>query len=605
MKASYIAPPREETLRHLMSGADRTSNLGRNDFYTCADRLEERAIDAADTPFIIFEDTVCTFAEANACANRIARIALSAGLKRGDVVALMMSNRPDYVLTWLGLSKAGIVTALINTSATGHVLAHAFRQVGAKALIVGSELAVPVAELAVSDRPPIIFEQAEPGAAHSDNGWRNLNAELRNAGSANLPADARSGIRMSDPLYLIFTSGTTGLPKAAKVSHLRFIAAGESMVGFLDFGDDDVHYCVLPLYHGAGGMVIPAMSLAAGRPFVLRRKFSTSAFWADVRRHGVTTIQYIGEIIRYLLTAPPSDQDRNHTLRKMCGAGLRADPWISFQERFGITKIFEGLGSTELSFGITNVDNIPGSCGRLPYPEHSSVRIVRWDAENDRHLIDEAGRPVLAAAGEVGEVIVQIFEGPGLLGLFEGYTSPEATEAKLLRNVFEKDDCWYRSGDLVRFDDNDFFWFVDRVGDTYRWKSENVSTQEVETILSTFAGPTFVNVYGVKVPGTEGRAGMAALSYEDGGTFEPHAFFAHAVGHLAAYAVPLFIRVSRFAAMTTTYKLRKVDLKREGYDSALCGSDMLFVADMAAKTYQPLTMATLKRLEIPPFKADE
>ncbi len=605
MTASYIAPSRQETLRHLMSGADRTSNLTRDRLYTCADRLEERAVDAADTPFIIFEDTVCTFDEANACANRIARIALSAGLKRGDVVALLMSNRPDYVMTWLGLSKAGIVTALINTSATGHVLAHAFRQVGAKALIVGSELTAPVAELAVADRPPIIFEQAEPGGKHSDNGWRDLNAELQNADSANLPADARHGITMSDPLYLIFTSGTTGLPKAAKVSHLRFIASGESMVGFLDFGEDDVHYCVLPLYHGAGGMVIPAMSLAAGRPFVLRRKFSKSAFWDDVRRHDVTTVQYIGEIIRYLLTVPPSDEDRNHKLRKMCGAGLRADPWTSFQERFGITKIFEGLGSTELSFGITNVDNIPGSCGRLPYPEHSPVRIVRWDIENDRHLTDETGLPVLAAVGEIGEVIVQIFEGPGLLGFFEGYTSPEATEAKLLRNVFEKDDCWYRSGDLVRFDDNDFFWFVDRVGDTFRWKSENVSTQEVEKILSAYPGPTFVNVYGVKVPGTEGRAGMAALTYEDGGTLEPQAFFAHADSHLAAYAVPLFIRVSGSAEMTTTYKLRKVDLKREGYDPALCRSDTLFVADMAARTYQPLTMATLKRLEIPPFEAAE
>ncbi|MET0376582.1 MAG: AMP-binding protein, partial [Rhizorhabdus sp.] len=529
-------PSREETVRRLMRGADRIGSFRRNAAYSCADRLEERAADAGVAPFILFEDRVISFAEANAYANRVARMILSAGLKKGDVAALMMANRPEYLLTWLGLAKAGIVAALINTSATGHVLAHAFRQVEAKALIVGSELAEPVAQLAATDRPALIFEQSETGADFSAHAWPDLTAEIAGHSDKNLDADARAGIVMADTLFLIFTSGTTGLPKAAKVSHLRFICAGESMNGFLDFGEGDVHYCVLPLYHGAGGMVVPSMALAAARPFVLRRKFSRSAFWDDVRRFGITTVQYIGEIVRYLLTAPPSPEDRNHSLRKMCGAGLRADAWSEFRARFGIEEIFEGLGSTEMSFGITNVDNRPGSCGRLPYPDHVNVRILLWDGENDAHVRDSDGRPVLARVGQVGEVVVEIFEGEGLLGLFEGYTSAEATEAKLLRDLFAPGDRWFRSGDLVRFDEDDYFWFVDRVGDTFRWKSENVSTQEVERALSSFAGPTFFNVYGVKVPGTEGQAGMAMLTYEEDLSFDPRAFFAHAAAQLASYA---------------------------------------------------------------------
>lgn len=598
-------PSREETVRRLMRGADRVSPFRRDTAYTCADRLEERAADAGDAPFILFEERVISFAEANAYTNRVARLALSVGLKKGDVAALMMTNRPEYLLIWLGLAKAGIVAALINTSATGHVLAHAFRQVDAKALIVGSELAEPVAALAPAERPAIIFEQSETGADRSDNGWRDLAAEMAEQRDDNLDPGARAGIVMADTLFLIFTSGTTGLPKAAKVSHLRFICAGESMNGFLDFGEGDVHYCVLPLYHGAGGMVVPSMALAAARPFVLRRKFSRSAFWDDVRRFGITTVQYIGEIVRYLLTTPPSPDDRDHSLRKMCGAGLRADSWTNFRARFGIDEIFEGLGSTEMSFGITNVDNRPGSCGRLPYPEHVNVRIIRWDGENDAHVLDSDGRPVLAKVSEVGEVVVEIFEGEGLLGLFEGYTSPEATEAKLLRNLFAPGDRWFRTGDLVRFDEEDYFWFVDRVGDTFRWKSENVSTQEVERVLSSFGGPTFINVYGVKIPGTEGRAGMAMLTYEGDIAFDPQAFFAHAAGGLASYAMPLFVRVSGSADMTTTYKLRKVDLRRQGYDPALCGEDQLFVADMDAGSYRPLTAETLAALGIASFQPTE
>ncbi|MBP8232762.1 long-chain-acyl-CoA synthetase [Rhizorhabdus sp.] len=597
----FVVPSREESMARLMRGYQRVAGFARDMDYSVADRLEERAVDAADTPFILFEDQSISFAEMNRRANRVAHAALATGLRKGDVVALLMLNRPEFVMTWLGLSKIGVVTALLNTSATGDILAHALRQVDAKGLIVGSELAETVARMAPESLPALVFEQSETGAERSGQGWRDLDAGMATASDANPPRSERAGVVMADPLYLIFTSGTTGLPKAARMSHMRFLNAGEMMTGLMEFGAGDVFYCVLPLYHGAGGMVVPSVALVTGRPFVLRRKFSRSGFWQDVRRHRITATYYIGEIVRYLMASPPSPDDREHSLRVMTGAGLKPDVWTAFSERFGVETIIEGLGSTEANYGITNVDGRPGSVGRLPYPKATNIRILKWDVAAGEHVRDADGGYVEAGPHEVGELVAEVLDGTGVGGFFEGYTSAEATEAKLLRNLFREGDRWFRSGDLVRFDEDDYFFFVDRVGDTYRWKSENVSTAEVETVLSGFPGPSIVNVYGVAVPGTEGRAGMVALTYPEGEAFEPEAFYAFAAERLASYAMPLFVRLSATADMTTTFKLRKVDLQREGYDPGAAKGDPLYVADPQARTYVPLTPDALARLDIPPF----
>lgn len=602
MTTAFQAPSREESMQRLMRGYQRVAGFARDMPYTVADRLEERAVDAGEEAFVLFEEQRITFAEMNARANRVAHAAIEAGLKKGDVVALLMLNRPEYVMTWLGLAKAGVITALINTTATGEVLSHAFRQVGARGLIVGSELVDPVAALPAEALPELVWEQSETGADRSSQGWRDLNAAMAAASDANPDKAARDGLTMADTLYLIFTSGTTGLPKAAKMSHMRFLNAGEMMAGLMQFGENDTFYCMLPLYHGAGGMVVPSVSLATGRPFVLRRKFSRSGFWPDVRRHKITATYYIGEIVRYLLASPPSPDDREHGLRVMCGAGMKPDVWVAFQERFGIQDIYEGLGSTEANFGITNADNRVGSVGRLPYPEATNIRILKFDVETGEHVRDEAGNYVLARPHEVGELVAEVLEGTGVGGFFEGYTSREATEAKLLRNLFRPGDCWFRSGDLVRFDEDDYFFFVDRVGDTFRWKSENVSTAEVETVLSGYDGPSVVNVYGVAIPGTEGRAGMVALTYPDGVAFDPVSFYAYARDHLAHYAVPVFVRLTGAADMTSTFKLRKVQIQREGYDPAAVNGDPLFVADPEAGAYVPLTRETLERLGISPMQ---
>ncbi len=597
-------PSREESMARLMKGASRIAHFTRSMPYTTADRLEERARDSAERPFIIFEDREITYAQANQMADRIAHAARDAGFSRGDVIALLMENRPEFVLVWLGLAKAGIIAALINTSATGPVLAHALQQVEAKAIIVGSEC---LDALATLDPPLSIpaWEMTEPGQARQGgDGVRDFNAMLAAAAATPAPAAWRSGIVAADPLYLIYTSGTTGLPKAARMSHLRFLNSGEMMGGIMAFDRNDVFYCVLPLYHGAGGMVVPSAALAFGIPFVLRRKFSRSKFWDDVRRHKITAMYYIGEIIRFLLASPAQPDERAHTLRKMAGAGLKPNIWREFVERFGIESVIEGLGSTEANYGITNVDNVIGSVGRIPFPEYSNIRVVLWDTENGRHQRDAEGRLVLAQAGEVGELIAEVLDNDGVAGFFEGYTSPQATEAKLMRDVFRPGDCWVKSGDLVRFDEDGYFYFHDRTGDTFRWKSENVSTQEVETILSAFPGLDMINIYGVRVPGTEGRAGMAAVTMTPGVPFDPHAFYAFAQKRLATYAIPVFIRLSNAADMTTTFKLKKVALQRQGYNPQRC-QEPVFIADHAAQTYVELSDKNLARLGFPPFDPEE
>jgi fatty-acyl-CoA synthase len=592
---------REVTQQRLNRGYQRIMGYRRDQPYSVADLLEERASDAAERAFIIFEGRTLSFGELNAQANRVAHAALVAGLAPGSVVALMMDNRPEFPLIWLGLAKIGIVAALVNTSAGGPVLRHALQQARAHALIFGSECAERVASLPRAELPDTCFVHAQPtDEAAGFCGARSLASAMAAAAEGNPPRSYRSGVRLADPLYYIYTSGTTGLPKAALMSHLRFLNAGGVVAGLLELTPADVLYNVLPLYHGAGGMVVVSAALQVGIPIVLKRRFSASEFWGDVRRHRVTAWYYIGEICRYLLSQPARADDRDHTLRRMSGAGLKAEVWRQFQQRFGIEQIYEGLGATEANYGLTNVDNKVGSVGRLPYPAHSNIRVVRYDAETGEYPRTAAGAPILCTAGEVGELIAEVLDGPGAAGFFEGYTCGAATEAKLLRDLFRAGDRWVRSGDLVRFDADDYFYFVDRVGDTYRWKGENVSTEEVGAVLAQFPGPTVVNVYGVRVPGTEGRAGMVALTYADPARFDAQAFHEFACAHLADYAVPLFVRIATQAELTSTFKLRKIELQRAGYDPE-ASTDALYVRDARARTYQRLNASTLAALAIAPF----
>ena len=597
---SAIPIPREATQAKLDRRSAASARHRASQTYTTADRLEERAQQFADRLFIACDGERYSYAETNRRVNQVAHVAHALGVRRGDVVALAMENRPAFFFAWLGLAKLGATVAFLNTHASGKPLRHALDATGATRAVIGEECLGNFA--ATPDLPAglacWLWPDAERPAEPAQRGLctQDLAALASEASTENPPVEWRAGLVAGDPALYIFTSGTTGLPKAAIISHARWLITGDVMQVTMDVGPQDCFYCFLPLYHGAASLSAGATAIAAGAGLLLRRKFSRREFWSDVRRHHVTLCQYVGEICRFLLSAPPSPDDRDHTLRKLVGAGLAPEVWHQWVERFGDRfQIFEGWGSTEANTNVINLDNWVGSCGRVPFWEKTNLRLVRYDIESDTHPRDANGFMQLCDVNEPGEAIGMVIDLPDVVGgRFEGYTSADATERKILRNVFREGDAWWSSGDLLRCDADGYCWFVDRIGDTFRWKSENVSTTEVADVLGDFSGLDAVTIYGVQVPGHEGRAGMAALVLQPGCEFDAAAFWALAMARLPRYAAPLFVRLAPTADMTGNYKLRKVDLQREGWDLAQV-HDPLLVRDDAAQTYVPLTPAAVER----------
>jgi fatty-acyl-CoA synthase len=565
--------------------------------HTVADLFERQATRRPGQPAILYEDRSVSYGELDARANRVAHWASAAGLHTGDVVALLMENRPEYLAVWLGLAKLGVTAALINTNLSGRGLCHALATSGARHLILGSECLDRFASSADGLEQPLqVFVDRDPETG--DTGPRPEGSidfeEILAAQPGSRPdASLRADLIAGDDLFYIYTSGTTGLPKAARFSHMRFLGIGDLCRFALDMHPEDVHYCALPLYHTAGGAMLVSCVFHAGATIALRRKFSASRFWDDVRRYRATHFQYIGEFCRYLMNQPPSPDDRDHEVRAIIGNGLRPDIWAAFQERFGIPEIREFYGATEGNTAIVNLENKVGSVGRFPFKIASNARLIRYDIDSDTHPRDARGMCIECGPDEVGELVGRISSSAA--GRFEGYTSKEATDKKVLRDVFARGDAYFRTGDLLRQDAAGFFYFVDRIGDTFRWKGENVSTQEVAEHLSGFPGLEMVNVYGVELPGTDGRAGMAALLLAPGASFDGPAFFRHVEEHLPRYAAPIFVRLLAEQEMTGTFKIRKVDLVREGFDPDAV-SDDLFVRDEKAGAYVPLTRQVFEEI---------
>ncbi|HLV16288.1 MAG TPA: long-chain-acyl-CoA synthetase [Pseudomonas sp.] len=570
--------------------------------YTLADRLEDQAERYGDRPFLYYQAQCYRYSDMNAWANQVANAMASRGIRAGDVCALAMENRPAFYAAWFGLVKLGAVVAFINTQIRGVPLVHALSTTGAAHAIVGEECLENFQATEELPSLPLWLVEDDELAARPPRElpWQPLGEAIAAAEVTPPPAGLRDGIRTGDRTLLIFTSGTTGLPKAAIYSHLRWLTSGDVMVPTVGATKEDVFYCCLPLYHGAAATSVTSTALKAGAAIVLRRKFSVSAFWSDIERHGVTVCQYIGEICRYLLNH--DSQPSRHSLRCMLGAGLSAEIWQRWVERFGEMRILEGWGSTEANTSLINVDNRVGSCGRVPDWNRTNFRLVRFDVDTERHLRDEEGFCILCEPGEVGEGLGMIqYDENTPVAPFEGYTSAEATEQKILRNVFRHGDAFWRSGDLLRYDEDRYFYFVDRIGDTFRWKSENVSTQEVANALDDLPGMESLNIYGVTVPGFEGRAGMAAIVMQQGQAFDPEAFYALTAKRLPGYAAPQFVRVSASADMTSTFKLRKVDLQRQGYCPELCG-EPIYLRDDAEGRYVPWSEARLEKLGLPAFR---
>ena len=570
-----------------------------------SDFLESYIRDRPGRPALIGESGSMTWGELDAFANRIANWALSEGLSRGDVVALLMENRPEFIGIWLGLSRIGVVSALLNTNLTGDRLAHCMKEAGAGHWIVGIELAeaaasavtqlatVPRILVSGSRDSPIEDTDSIPTAlsdvAADARPFDGLHAQQP---ATAVSAEVRAGRLGGDGIFLIYTSGTTGLPKAARISHTKAIVTGIGSWKSLGLTPNDRSYCCLPLYHSAGGMMSVGGALLSGGTLVIARKFSAKRFWSDCTQHDVTSFQYIGELCRYLLNSPPHPDEQRHRIRCAIGNGLRPDVWEPFQERFQIPRIVEFYGATEGNLALVNISGKVGAIGQFPnfLRKAVGIEVVRFDIESEEIVRGADGFCQRCDFDEAGELLIKISG----TARFEGYTSESATEKKILRNVFEEGDAYFRSGDLLRLDAEGFFYFVDRIGDTFRWKGENVATSEVAEVISSVAGIEEANVYGVSISGTDGRAGMAALVTND--EFDIDALSRLIEEGLASYARPIFVRILPQMEITGTFKHRKVDLVREGFDPAKL-SDGLYFRDPEKGRYIPLDISAFERIK--------
>ncbi|RXG98825.1 long-chain-acyl-CoA synthetase [Bradyrhizobium zhanjiangense] len=547
-----------------------------------ADVVDDWAQRQPDRAALVTDDATLDYEGLSKRINRYARWARSAGVAKGDTVALIMPNGIDYVAAWLGISRIGGVAALINTKLIGQSLAHCVDVAKPSHVIVAHELMEMWDSAA-----PYLKTDAKVWTHGDARGERAIDVALAALEDGALSPDEHGDVTIDDRALLIYTSGTTGLPKAASISHRRILNWGFWFAGLTGATPQDRLYDCLPLFHSVGGIVAPCSMLAAGGSVVIAEKFSASHFWSDIVRHDCTLFQYIGELCRYLLKAPPSEYENRHRLRLVCGNGLRGDIWEDFQARFSIPGILEFYAATEGNFSLFNVEGQPGAIGRIPplLAHRFPASLVKLDPDTGAPLRNEEGFCIACARGEAGEAIGRIGTADQGGGRFEGYTDAGETEKKILRDVFARDDAWFRTGDLMRVDDKGFFHFVDRIGDTFRWKGENVATSEVNDAVRDFTGVIDATTYGVSIPGTDGRAGMSALVVNEG--FEIAALPAHLAQRLPAYARPVFIRISCEIDATETFKQKKGDLAREGFDPEAI-TDPLFMVDPKSGAYVAL-----------------
>jgi fatty-acyl-CoA synthase len=545
-----------------------------------------------DSPALIADGESLTYAELAGRCNQYARWGLAQGLKAGDVVSLVMPNCADYLAVWLGLTRIGVTVALANTHLTGDLLAHAVCSVEPRLVIAAAALAPALGAARARLAPGRVRVRGASGLDLAP-----IDAELAQAGSAPLRESECAAPSLDATALYIYTSGTTGLPKAARVSHYRVMQWSHWFAGLTDTVPADRMYDCLPLYHSVGGVVATGATLVGGGAVVIRARFSASDFWRDVTAERCTLFQYIGELCRYLVNAPQREEETRHALRLACGNGLRPEVWEAFRTRFRIPHILEYYAATEANFSLYNCEGEPGAIGRIPpfLAHRLPVALLRFDVARGEPLRNAAGRCERCATDEVGEAVGRLPQA-GRGGRFEGYAEREASDRKVLRDVFEPGDAWYRSGDLMRRDARGFYYFVDRVGETYRWKGENVSTTEVQAVLLQAPGVRDGVVYGVSVPGADGRAGMAALIVDP--DFDPAAFAAHVGGRLPAYARPVFLRLLPALAATGTFKPIKQELQGAAFDPAVV-SDPLYV-DLAGapgeRRYVPLDAALYRSI---------
>jgi acyl-CoA synthetase (AMP-forming)/AMP-acid ligase II len=539
--------------------------------------LEARAAEQPDAIALRFDDQRWTYAQLNDWANRLAHVFARAGVKSRDVVALLMENHANTIACVAALAKLGAIAGMLNPNLRGDALHHSVRAMGAARLVVAGECVESFDDLREGWSGPAPFWLRGHGDGACPAGWADLAAQAEPAPAAN-PASS-AAVDLAAPLFYILTSGTTGMPKASVMTHRRWLRsmAGMGQLG-LRLKPADVLYCALPLYHNNALTVSWSATMAVGASLALDRKFSASRFWDRARHYEATAFAYIGELCRYLLAQPPSKRDREHRVIACIGNGLRPDIWKAFKERFGLERICEFYGASEGNMVFVNAFNVDETAGYCPY----AFKVIECDADTAQPRRDARGRAIEVAKGGVGLLVTEVTDGAP----FDGYTDSRAGEAKLIRDAFAKGDCWFNTGDLVRHQGWRHIQFVDRIGDTFRWKGENVATTEVEAALRSAPDIEDCAVYGVSVPHADGRAGCAAIRLP--GVPNGGALAGHLAAQLPAYAVPVFLRQVADIETTATFKTRKQALRDEGVDPARV-KDPLYVLLDRQRGYEPLT----------------
>lgn len=553
-----------------------------------ADIFKEVVRKNPDKVLFVFEDKEWTATQVDKYSSRIANVFRNAGLRKGDCVALMLENQPEFVCIWLGLSKIGVVTALINYNLRQRSLAHCINIVNCSAFIFEANMLEAVKE--IKDNLDVALklycwtspEQKLP----TNETWAIPLEPIISEVSPTLPLEAEKG-GFHDKLVYIYTSGTTGLPKAAVVTNSRYLFLAGAIRYQLGFTTEDRIYTPLPLYHTAGGAMSIGQAVLYGTCVVIRKKFSASSYFLDIVKYNCTVAQYIGEMCRYILSTPPKPEDRNHKLKVIFGNGLRPQIWEKFVERFNIPKVGEFYGATEGNANIVNVDNTVGAIGFISqiFPSIYPITIIKVNPATGDPIRNSNGLCIRCGPGEPGVFVGKIIpSNPARAYL--GYVNQKDSDKKIIMDVFEKGDSAFLSGDIVVCDELGYLYFKDRTGDTYRWKGENVSTSEVEAIVSNCAEYRDCVVYGVEVPGSEGRAGMAAILDKDD-SLDLTSLAEGLRKHLPSYARPLFIRALNYVEMTGTYKMKKLDLQEEGFNLEIVKDRLYYLTSKGV--YEPLT----------------
>lgn len=573
-------------LPHILSGLKQAYLRSSKTPTGLAVAFEKTAQYHPERPALFFEQQQLSYKELNQWANQIGHYFLAQGVQKGDVIAIMLSNRPEFFACVLALAKIGAIAALLNTAQSGQVLSHSIRLVQPKALIVGAEYDTVI--------QPIQHEfdetlrcywfadtetRKEQGTAPQ--GYLNLAQCIDSFPEFNTTTTKH--VYAKDGLFYIYTSGTTGLPKAVIFNHGRWTLAYGTYGHMLNLNEQDVLYAPLPMYHATGIVVCWCGVIAGGAALATRRKYSTSQFWLDVQKFNVSALGYVGEICRYLLDAPASPQDQQHRVSKMIGNGLRPNIWHDFKQRFAIDEILEMYASSEGNVGFSNLLNFDNTVGLSPTP----FAIVQYDQEKNRPIRNDQGFCQKVKKGEVGLLIGKITR----RSPFDGYSDAAKNQSALLQDVFKQGDAYFNSGDLVRNLGFRHAQFIDRLGDTFRWKGENVSTAEVENVLMQQTEIAEAVVYGVEIPQTNGRAGMASITLAQGLSLEQlnlAELWKKLQQALPAYAVPVFLRIQQQLETTSTFKYPKNNLKHQGFDLEQC-HEPIVVTLPQSQTYTPLT----------------